>query len=171
MDDPAEQRGAVLVVQPGEAESHWQPVPANGFVDVLVAPHLVAMEHPLGLGTQTVAVGSHVREHAHDRNEEVIFVLSGAGRAVVDGANHPMVPGTAFFIGRNRRHMFVNEGPDALTFLWVIVPNGLEQFFGLIGRPRTADDPAPPPFPRPGDVLEIERRTVFAPPPADPRQP
>ena len=30
-------KGALGIVQPGEAASHWQPVPANGFVEVLVA--------------------------------------------------------------------------------------------------------------------------------------
>jgi quercetin dioxygenase-like cupin family protein len=165
------QKGEVLVVQPGSAESHWQPVPANGSIDVIFAPHLVAMEHPFGVGTQTVASGGHVREHAHDRNEEVIFVLNGKGRAVIEGAEHPMQPGSAFFIGRNRRHMFINEGGDGLTFVWLIVPNGLEDFFRLIGRKRAEGEPAPEPFARPADVLEIERQTVFAPPPADPRQP
>ena len=164
-------RGDVLVVQPGTAESHWQPVPANGHIKVIFAPHRVAMEHPIGLGTQTIAVGGHVREHAHDRNEEVLYVISGKGRAVIDGETHPMVPGTAFFIGKNRRHMFVNEGQEALTFVWLIVPNGLEDFFRLIGRPRRDGEPDPEPFARPADVLDIERRTVFAAQPADQRQP
>ncbi len=163
--------GDVLVVQPGAAESYWQPVPANGHIEVIFAPHRVAMEHPIGLGTQTVAVGAYVREHAHDRNEEVLYVVSGRGRAVIDGENHPMVPGAAFFIGKNRRHMFINEGQEALTFVWLIVPNGLEDFFRLIGRPRRDDEPAPEPFARPADVLEIERQTVFAAEPADQRQP
>lgn len=164
-------RGEVLVVQPGSAESHWQPVPANGFIDVIFAPHRVAMEHKIGLGTQTVAVASHVREHAHDRNEEVIYVLRGEGRAVIDGEEHRMVAGSAFFIGKNRRHMFINEGQDEMSFLWLIVPNGLEDFFRLIGRQRQDGEPAPEPFARPQNVLEIERQTVFAPQPADQRQP
>ncbi len=158
-------------MQPGAAESYWQPVPANGFIEVLFAPHRVGMEHPIGLGTQTVAVGGHVREHAHDRNEEVIYVLRGRGRAVIDGEEHRMTPGSAFFIGRNRRHMFINEGQEEMAFLWLIVPDGLQQFFRLIGRPRAEGEPAPEPFARPENVLEIERQTVFAPPPADQRQP
>lgn len=168
---PADARGDVLVVQPGAAESYWQPVPANGHIEVILAPHRVAMDHPIGLGTQTVAVGGHVREHAHDRNEEVVFVVGGKGRAVIDGESHPMVPGSAFFIGRNRRHMFVNEGEAEITWMWLIVPNGLEDFFRLIGRPRRDGEPGPEPFARPADVLEIERRTVFAVLPADGRQP
>jgi len=163
--------GEVLVVQPDEAVSYWQPVPANGHIEVVFAPHLVAMQHPIGLGTQTIAPKGHVREHAHDRNEEVIYVLSGEGRAVIEGADHPMRPGSAFFIGKSRRHMFINEGDQELKFMWVLLPNGLEDFFRQIGRPRSPGEPAPAPFPRPGNVLEIERNTVFAAQPLDQRQP
>lgn len=159
--------GAVHVVQPGEGESHWQPVPANGFIDVLMSPALVGMETKFGFGRQTVAPGGHVREHAHDRNEELIHVVAGRGRAVIDGENHKMQPGSTFFLGRNRRHMFVNEGAGDLVFLWLILPNGLEDFFAAIGRPKREGEPDPTPFPRPADVLAIESRTVFAPPTAD----
>jgi hypothetical protein len=116
-------------------------------------------------GTQTVAPGSYIREHAHDRNEELIHCLSGRGRAVIDGVEHPMQPGTTIFLGRNRMHMFINESAEEeMTFLWLLLPNGLEDFFQAIGRPRHSGEPAPAPFPRPADVLAIERRTVFAPP-------
>lgn len=164
-------RGEVLVVQPGTAESYWQPVPANGNIDVIFAPHRVSMEHPIGFGTQTVPSGGYVREHAHDKNEEVIYVISGRGRAVIDGVDHEMRPGSAFFIGKNRRHMFVNEGSGDIVWTWLIVPNGLEDFFRLIGRTRADGEPAPEPFPRPENVLQIERDTVFAAQPLDQRQP
>ncbi|QIB33950.1 cupin domain-containing protein [Ancylobacter pratisalsi] len=167
----ATSHGDILVRQPGEAVSYWQPVPANGQIEVIFAPHLVPMEHPIGFGTQTVPPGGYVREHAHDRNEEVIFVISGKGRAVVEGVNHTMQPGTAFFIGKNRRHMFINEGTEDIHWMWLIVPNGLEDFFRLIGRERQPGEPAPEPFPRPENVLQIERDTVFAAQPADQRQP
>jgi mannose-6-phosphate isomerase-like protein (cupin superfamily) len=163
--------GEVLIKQPGTATSYWQPVPANGHIEVIFAPESVRMEHPIGFGTQTVPPGGYVREHAHDRNEEVIFVVSGKGRAVIDGENHPMLPGSAFFIGRNRRHMFINEGSEDIVWTWLIVPNGLEDFFRLIGRPRADGEPDPTPFPRPENVLQIERDTVFAAQPADQRKP
>ena len=105
-------RGEILVVQPGEGESYWQPVPANGHITIKVAPRNVRMENKFGLGTQTVAPGSYIREHAHDRNEELIYCLSGRGRAVIDGVDHPMQQGTTIFLGRNRMHMFVNESAE-----------------------------------------------------------
>jgi hypothetical protein len=86
---------------------------------------------------------------------------------MIESENHPMVAGSAFFIGKNRRHMFVNEGHEALTLVWLIVPNGLEDFFRLIGRSRQAGEPDPERFARPANVLEIERPTVFAAQPAD----
>ena len=156
--------GAVMVVMPTEGEDYWQPVPANGHISVRVAPGLVEMEHPLGLGTQTLPVGGYVREHAHDRHEEVLHFISGTGKAVIEGVEHPLSPGTTIFVGKSRRHMFINDGEGELHWLWLIVPNGLEDFFEAIGRPKAPGEPAPEPFPRPNDVLEIERRTVFAPP-------
>lgn len=157
--------GDLRIVQPGEAESHWQPVPANGYVEVLLAPHNTRMEHPVGFGRQSVAPGCYVREHSHDRNEEVIHVVAGKGHALIEGTRHEMVPGTTFFLGRNRVHMFINDGDGPLEFVWLLLPNGLETFFAAIGRPRAAGAPTPDPFPRPADVLAIEQRTVFAPPP------
>ncbi len=163
-------RGDLLVLQPGEGEHHWQPVPANGHITVMLAPDLVRMDHPIGLGTQTIPPGCHVREHLHDRHEEVLFFLSGRGRAVLDGVEHPAVPGTVIYVGRNRLHMFLNDGYADLHWMWLIVPNGLEEFFRRIGRPREAGEPAPEPFPRPADVGALERATVFGPAP-EPRRP
>lgn len=154
--------GAVLVMRPEGGDDHWQPVPANGHISVRIAPGLVAMEHALGLGTQTLPPGGFVREHAHDRNEEVLHFISGTGKALIDGVEHVVEPGVTIFVGKNRRHKFINDGETELHWLWLIVPNGLEDFFEAIGRRKQPGEPAPAPFPRPADALEIERRTVFA---------
>lgn len=164
-------KGPILFNTPDKTESYWQPVPANGHIEVLLAPHKVPMEFPFAMGTQSVAPGGYVREHSHDRNEEALYVLEGRGRAVIEGQEYALTPGTALFLGRNNRHMFINEGDTALRWVWLILPNGLEEFFRLIGKPRQAGDPVPVNFPRPESVLEIERQTVFAAQPADQRKP
>lgn len=155
--------GATMVLQPDEGQDFWQPQPANGHISVRVAPRLVEMEHPVGLGTQTLPPGGFVREHAHDRNEEVLHFIAGTGKAIVEGKEFPVGPGVTIFVGRNRRHKFINDGAGELHWLWLIVPNGLEDFFEAIGRPKQPGEATPAPFPRPADVAEIERRTVFAP--------
>ncbi|ORE90319.1 cupin [Stappia sp. 22II-S9-Z10] len=161
----------VHVSGPRERESYWQPVPANGYIDVALAPHIVGMKSPFAMGTQNVAPGGYVREHTHEENEEAIFVIEGTGRAVIDGAAHQMEPGTTIFLPMGVRHMFINDGPTDLRWVWLILPNGLEDFFRLIGRPRSQGDRVPSNFPRPDNVLEIERATVFGAQPDDQRDP
>ncbi len=55
-----------------------------------------------------------------------------------------------------------DEGESPLEMLWVLMPGGLEDFFQAIGRPRTPGEAAPEPFPRPENVEQVERDTVFA---------
>ena len=53
--------GETFVVQPGTATSFWQPVPANGHIEVALDPSKVKMDNPLAFGTQTVPPGGYVR--------------------------------------------------------------------------------------------------------------
>ena len=154
-------RSPLTIVQPGEARSYWQPVPANGFVRCILDASNTESETPFAMGTQTVDPGCHVREHMHDANEEIIFVLDGTGEARIEGATHRMEKGSCFFFGRSRPHSFHNTGTGPLTFMWLIMPGGLETFFGRIGRIRAEGDTPPAPFPRPDNVLQIESETVF----------
>jgi quercetin dioxygenase-like cupin family protein len=163
--------GQVLVVQPNEGKNFWQPVPANGHISVRIAPEFVDLQAQFSLGTQTVPPGGYVREHSHPNHDEVLHFISGTGKAVIDGVTHPVTPGVTVFVGRNRRHMFINDSQSDLHWLWFIQPNGLEVFFEEIGRGKIEGEPDPTPFPRPANVLEIERRTAFAPPPPDARKP
>jgi quercetin dioxygenase-like cupin family protein len=151
------------VVQPGQGESYWQPVPARGFVEVAIAQR--DDDGPrFDAGIQEVSPGCEVRLHAHGANEELILVLDGEGEAVVDGARHPMRPGTVLHLVAGSPHQFINaDAKRPLRFYFVLLPGGLRDFFAGIGRPRQAGDPLPEAFPRPDDVEAIERRTVFAP--------
>lgn len=165
------EQGQVLVLGPGEGRNFWQPVPANGHISVRIAPGFVDVQSPFSLGTQTLPPKGYVREHSHPVHDEALHFISGTGKAVVEGVEYRVGPGVTIFVGRNRRHMFVNDGEGELHWLWFIQPNGLETFFEEIGRPMVEGGEDPTPFPRPDDVLEIERRTAFAPPPADPQRP
>ena len=149
-------RGRAVVVQPGEAPSFWQPVPANGHADPTLDPVRTGFD-ALALGYQTIAPGGRVREHSHSDQVELQICFRGRGRVVVDGQTHPLHPGTACFLGYDVKHEIINEGDDELVMLWVITPPGLENFFESIGRPRRPGEPAPTPFARPDDVGAIER--------------
>jgi len=149
-------RGHAVVMQPEEGPSFWQPVPASGHADPRLTPDRTGFDG-LSMGYQTIAPGGRVREHSHGSQVEIQVCFRGRGRVVVDGRSHPLVPGTACFLGHDVKHEIVNEGDDDLVMLWVISPPGLERFFEAIGRPRQPGAPAPAPFERPADVVAIER--------------
>lgn len=151
-----------LVLHEDDGASYWQPVPANGHVTVKLTPE--NWDGPFSLGTQVVAPHSHIRRHAHERNIEVLLVVEGQGRAEIAGRNYPMRPGTTIMLPMGVDHKFINETDEPLKLIWILSPGGLEDFFAAIGRVRQPGEPAPEPFPRPDNVLEIERNTVFAPP-------
>ncbi len=151
-----------FAVQANEAESYWQPVPANGFVEIHVSRHRHPTHTPFESGIQEVAAGGRVREHAHDPHEELILVISGTGHAIIEGERHPMRAGTTLYLAPNWKHTFVNEGDEPLRFFWVLMPGGLGDFFAGIGQPRRAGEAAPAPFPRPDNVAQIEQQTVFS---------
>lgn len=150
-----------FVLGPDGGETHWQPVPANGFVRNLVSSRALGTPGRYSLGTQTVAPKSFIREHTHDRNEEIVFVVEGRGIARIEGVDHPIETGSCVYVALNEKHHFLNPHDEPMTFFWVFTPGGLDDFFAEIGRPRVPGEPAPDPFARPDDVAEIEARTVF----------
>ena len=156
MSEPDPVRGHAVVVQPGQAPSFWQPVPASGHADPTLCPAATRFAG-VSMGFQTIARGGRVREHSHGDQVELQICFRGRGHVIVDGVSHPLVPGTACMLGYDVKHEIVNDGTDDLVMLWVITPPGLEDFFKAIGRPRTPGEPAPAPFARPSDVVAIER--------------
>jgi mannose-6-phosphate isomerase-like protein (cupin superfamily) len=158
-DAPA---GDVRVVPEGGGTAYWQPKPANGYAEVILASNRIESVQKFSMGRQLVPPGCRVRLHAHDRAEEVFYVLSGSGVAEIDGQPHRLAPGTSLYFGHNRQHTIINDGTEDLQWLWFFMPGRLEDFFAAIGRERKPGEAAPAPFERPADVREIEKRTVFA---------
>lgn len=161
MDAKTSEAGIVKVLGPEEGDSFWQPVPANGFVRNIFNQEKTQSRAQYSFLTQTVAPQSFIREHTHPEHEEIIYVVDGKGFARVDGVEHPIEKGSAVFIGVNRRHHFLNPNDEPLTFTALLMPGGLDSFFSEIGRKKEPGQPAPEPFPRPGNIAEIEARTVF----------
>ena len=156
-----ENGAASFVLGPQDGASFWQPVPANGYIRNLVSSKALGTPGRFSIGTQTVAPKSFIREHTHDQNEEIIFVVQGRGIARIERVDHPIETGSCVYVAVNERHHFLNPHEEPMTFLWVFAPGGLDDFFEQIGRPRTPGEPTPEPFPRPDNVAEIEQRTVF----------
>src|SRR5882724_5416778 len=114
-------RGRATVIQPSEGDSFWQPVPANGHADPKLTPANTRYD-ALSMGYQTIAPRSRVREHSHGDQIELQICFRGRGRVVVDGVSHPLVPGTACFLGSDVKHEIINETDEELVMLWLVSP-------------------------------------------------
>jgi len=154
-------KGQGFVLQPDEGESYWQPKPANGYVIFKVTPRN-CHSNTIAVVMQVVAPESFVREHSHDRHDEILFCFEGRGSVVMDGVPHDFVPGTTVFCGRWVKHKIINTGDQPLKFTGTILPPQFDNFFEEIGRPRRPGEATPEPFDRPADVLAIEGRTGFS---------
>lgn len=149
------------LVGPEGGESYWQPVPANGFVRCLFNSDFLSSAVKFSAGTQTVDPGCYVREHMHESHEELIYIYEGTGCVVLDGAETDLAPGAALYIAPKSTHKFINTGTTPLSFFWILLPGGLDDFFRQIGRERKFGDIQPAPFPRPENIADIEAKTVF----------
>lgn len=139
---------AAVVVQPDEAASVWLPFPANGYVDLTLMPEVTGFAG-LSMGYESIPPGSRVPEHAHAEEVELQICFRGTGTLVADGVAHRLIAGTTCFLPAGSKHAIVNDSPDELAMLWLVVPSGLEKRFQQIGRLRQRGEPAPSPFPGP----------------------
>ena len=164
-------RSRMLVVPPGAGEQHWQPQPANGWIEVLTSPRIAGAPAGLSAGLQELPPLGKIREHAHPAQTEVFWVVEGRALARLDGAVRRIGAGTFMVAPPHARHGFINDGEEPFRFLWLLIPAGLEDFFVGIGRPKRPGEPDPTPYPRPAEAGAIEMATVFEaldPPPASP---
>jgi quercetin dioxygenase-like cupin family protein len=159
----------MLVVPPGAGEQHWQPQPANGWIEVLTSPRLAGGSAGFSAGLQELPPLGKIREHAHPAQTEVLWVIAGQALARLDGVVRRLVAGTFLVVPPHVRHGFINDDAGPFRMLWLLVPAGLEDFFVGIGRLKRPGEPDPTPFPRPVEAPEIELATVFEPldPPAE----
>ena len=83
-------KGAVIVVQPDEGRSFWQPVPANGYAEMHVSKDRDSRIEGFSSGIQIIAPGCHIREHRHGVEQELLFFFEGTGKVLVNGVEHPV---------------------------------------------------------------------------------
>jgi mannose-6-phosphate isomerase-like protein (cupin superfamily) len=80
-----------------------------------------------GCGAATQFVGeippgqAPVHSHTYD---EVVLILGGTGIAHVNGAQHPVAPGTCVYLPPGQQHCLENTGRDTLLVLGVFQPGG-----------------------------------------------
>lgn len=70
-----------------------------------------------------VAPGEKVRPaHAHPNGEELIYVIRGSGRVVVDGAVEAVKEGAAVLFPQGSVHMLQNTGEEEMKVICFFAP-------------------------------------------------
>lgn len=68
-----------------------------------------------------MAPGASIGMHAHPTSDDINFVLSGTGKAVVDGKEEPLRAGVCHICPKGSSHAICNTGADELVLLTVVV--------------------------------------------------
>jgi quercetin dioxygenase-like cupin family protein len=89
-----------------------------------------------------VAPGSCVRPaHSHPGGEEIIYILNGHGRVLIDGEVEPVKAGCAVLFRQGKIHMLENQSDEEMKVacFWA-PPAGLEnyKFFESVDFPTGA---------------------------------
>jgi mannose-6-phosphate isomerase-like protein (cupin superfamily) len=114
------------VIAPGEGEVLEMHGPTAGKITILVDPTNTG---DTGLCTliQTLDPGAAVPAHRHEQAEQVLFFLTGVGKASIAGHEIDAVPGTTIHVPRSIAHGIANTGDESLSFLETTSPPGFQE--------------------------------------------
>lgn len=65
--------------------------------------------------------GGSIGLHRHETSDDINYVISGAGKAICDGAEEPLAAGVCHICKKGSAHSIVNTGADDLVLLTVVV--------------------------------------------------
>jgi uncharacterized cupin superfamily protein len=66
--------------------------------------------------------GDKMEYHSHRRQEELFYILEGAGELIVNGERHPVSAGTLVRLDPAERRQILHTGDDELVWLAVGAP-------------------------------------------------
>jgi len=66
--------------------------------------------------------GDSLGAHYHRRVEETFYVTSGSPKMMVNGQEHRARPGDVFRLEPLDRHDMINDGPEAVTAVFIKFP-------------------------------------------------
>jgi putative monooxygenase len=89
---------------------------------LLLAPKTVGTRN-VSMGLNVTAVGSMIPDHVHEDSEEVMFIISGRAKLVIEGEGEWEVgPETAIYSPLGKKHRLENIGDEPLKLVWVYGP-------------------------------------------------
>ena len=64
--------------------------------------------------------GCSIGMHTHEDSSEILYVISGVGTAILDGAEETLLAGDAHYCPKGHTHTLINLGTEDLVFFAVI---------------------------------------------------
>lgn len=99
------------------------------------AKHLPGRDHKMIIGPEsfggakTMCFGvadfpprAHAPAHVHEAQEEILYILSGAGEFYFDGRPEPVEPGTCVYVPPGVTHSINNTSSEVLKVVYVFSP-------------------------------------------------
>jgi len=109
-----------LYVNAADVEGDYRTPPRVS--KLLLAPKYGGVEN-LSMGMNVTEVGSMIPDHAHEDSEEVLFLISGRAKLVIEGEGEWEIgPETAFYSPKGKKHRLENIGDEPLKLVWVYCP-------------------------------------------------
>ena len=108
------------VIDPRQ-EPMWQAPDASRKLNLLIGPAQCGAEH-FAAGTFHLAPGCETMPDIHPDAEELYYVVSGAGRLVMDGEEFRVAEGMAVYIPAGVEHQSFNDGEEDLVYFYVFGP-------------------------------------------------
>lgn len=69
----------------------------------------------------SIHAGGSIGLHKHGTGDDINYVLSGSGKAICDGQEEILIPGTCHICKKGSEHSIVNTGSADLVLLTVVV--------------------------------------------------
>ncbi len=115
--------GGLMKVIESVNNVNFKTFPGGDMFSVLVGRHdsTGASEHHT-VATVKLPPGGKSDAHYRKEREESYFVVNGIGRAIIDGEEFPLKPGSLVYTKPNERHAFVNDGDEDFSYLIITAP-------------------------------------------------
>jgi len=107
-------------VKASDVEGEFRTPPRTS--KLLLAPKFGGVNN-VSMGMNITEVGSMIPDHVHEESEEVLFLISGKARIVIEGeGEYEIGPETAFYSPLGKKHRVENIGDEPLRIVWVYSP-------------------------------------------------
>ena len=64
--------------------------------------------------------GSSIGLHTHEDSSEIMYFISGEGKAIHNGVEERIVPGDCHYCKKGESHTVINDGSEDLVFFAVV---------------------------------------------------